>query len=68
MAGLYRIIMGASWALGLLSLFASIVLKLVPGLRMLVNTDSRGAIFFAIALFLCALATRQMQQTASPAP
>ena len=66
MASLYRIIFGASWGLGALSLVGSVVLKLMPAWREVVNTDSRGVLIFTSALFLCALATREMQKMESP--
>ena len=40
MASLYRIIVGVSWSLGVLGVLGSVVLKLIPAWRELVNTDS----------------------------
>ncbi|MBI1956432.1 MAG: hypothetical protein HYS38_08570 [Acidobacteria bacterium] len=68
MASLYRIIFGVSWGLGLLSLVGAVVLKVVPAWREVVNTNSHGGLIFASALFLCALATREMQRVQSPTP
>ena len=66
MASLYRIIFGASWGLGVLSLAGSVVLKLIPDGKAMVNATSQGGFLLASTLFLCALATREMQRVQSP--
>ena len=64
--GIYRILVGACWGLGFLSLIAAVALKLMPRLTEMVNTTPRGGLIFASALFLCALATREMERLESP--
>lgn len=62
MAKLHRIVIQLSWAVGLLALLAAVILKLMPPLAERTETSPRGALEFAIALFLCALATRSMER------
>ena len=66
MASVYRIVLGVCWGLGLLSLVAAVVVKLVPAWGEMASTTPRGGLIFASTLFLCALATREMQKAASP--
>ncbi|MBI4460432.1 MAG: hypothetical protein HY648_10290 [Acidobacteria bacterium] len=66
MTNLYRMILGASWSLGVLCLIAAVALELVPGWRDVVHIDSRGMLIAASALFLCTLATREIQRTQPP--
>jgi hypothetical protein len=63
MAKLYRVVFQLSWALGLLSLLAAVVLRLAPSLLERTGLSPRGALGFAVALFLCAIATREMERT-----
>ena len=60
MTKLHRVVIQLSWAIGLLSVLAAVILKLLPPLAERTETSPRGALEFAIALFLCALATRAM--------
>ncbi|MFQ5818130.1 MAG: hypothetical protein ACE5H2_09295 [Terriglobia bacterium] len=62
MTYLYRILVGTCWGLGVLSLGAAMILKLAPVWAEMLNTPPRGGLIFASALFLCALATREMQR------
>ncbi len=66
MARIYRILVGVSWGLGLLSMMVGAVLKLVHGWAAAWNTSPRGGMIFAGTLFLCALATREMERSVSP--
>ena len=50
----------ASWLLGVLSLVAAIVLRFAPAMETRFNVSARGGIFLSVALFLCALASREM--------
>ena len=67
MARLYGILVGTCWALGLLSLVAAVALKCVPAWSETLPITTRGGLVFASALFLCALATREIQRMESPA-
>jgi hypothetical protein len=61
MTRIYRILVEACWAGGLLSLLVAFVLKFVPAAVAAVPLSPRGAVIFAGALFLCTLATREME-------
>lgn len=61
MSQVYRILVQLCWAAGLLSVLAALVLKFVPTWVDSVAASPRGALIFASALFLCALATREME-------
>jgi hypothetical protein len=61
MKHVYRILVEACWAGGLLSLLAAFVLKFIPGAAGMVPLTPRGAVIFASALFLCTLATKEME-------
>jgi hypothetical protein len=67
MSRVYRVLIAVSWGLGLLSLVAGIVLRVSPALTQRTNVNARGGLIFAGVLFLCALATREMERTSSPA-
>ena len=62
MKKIYRNVIQLSWAIGLISVLVAIILKLLPPLAERTETSPRGALEFAMALFLCALATRAMQR------
>jgi hypothetical protein len=62
MAAIYPILVRIYWALGLLSLLAAVVLKLIPSLIDKLRVSPRGSLEFAVALFLCAIA-RQFYRT-----
>lgn len=66
MAKVYRRLFEICWALGLLSMLAGIVLKLMTTLADRLNLTPRGALVFAGVLFLCALATREMERAIPP--
>jgi hypothetical protein len=61
MKQLLRIVFQLSWWLGLLSIVAAVVVKLM---QLEQRVRVRGGTFFLIAgtFFLCALATREMQR------
>ena len=62
MRKLYRGLVVISWLLGVVCLVAAIVLRFMPSLETRFDISARGGIFLAIALFLCALASREMEQ------
>ena len=62
MPQVYRLVTQVSWLLGLLSLLAALLIKLLH-LEAKVNITPSNAILGAAALFLCALATREMQRS-----
>ena len=61
MIHVYRILVEVCWAGGLLGLLGAFVLKFVPTVAAVVPLSPRGAVIFASALFLCALATKEME-------
>ena len=63
MPKIYRLVSQLSLPLGLLALLAAIVLRAAPGLIERTGLSARGALEFAAALFLCALATREIERT-----
>ncbi len=66
MARLCRSLVQLSWALGLLSMLAGILFRLAPILQNKTTLSSRGGLILAGVLFLCTLATREMERTVSP--
>lgn len=58
MTQIYRIISQLSWVLGLLSILAAVIIKLLH-LETKVTTTSHTAFIMASAFFLCSLATRE---------
>jgi hypothetical protein len=60
MTQIYRILLPASWLLGLLSILAAVIVKLAHLSAALTIAPHTGFIV-AGAFFLCALATREMQ-------
>lgn len=66
MVRIYRILAGSCWGLGLLSLVAAVTLKLIPTWAERLNTAPRSGLILASALFLCVLATREMERLNSP--
>ena len=58
----YRLVTQVSWLLGLLSMLAALLIKLLH-LEARVNVAGSNAILGAAALFLCVLATREMQRS-----
>jgi hypothetical protein len=65
MASLCRRLVQVCWGLGLICMLASVVLRVVPVLRE-TSFTTRGGLILAGVLFLCALATREMERTVSP--
>jgi hypothetical protein len=49
----------------LLSLLAAVVLKLIPSLIDRLRVSPRGGLEFAVALFLCAIATQYIERAKS---
>jgi hypothetical protein len=62
MTQIYRIVFQLSWALGLLSIVAGVLIKLLH-LEAKLTIAPRTAFLAASAFFLCALATREMQRS-----
>jgi hypothetical protein len=61
----YRTLFVGSWGLGILGTVGGVVLRVVPGLEAKTGLSARGFLILAGVLFLCALATREMEQVAS---
>jgi hypothetical protein len=61
MTQILRLVFTLSWWLGLLSILAGVIVKLV---QLEQRVHVRGGTFFIVAgtFFLCALATREMQK------
>jgi len=57
----YRILVEFCWAAGLLGLLVSVIARFLPSVAEGVAISPRGALIFACALFLCTLATREME-------
>ena len=62
MARVYRIVVKACWGLGVLSLVIGVAIKLFPSWTARFATSPHGGLLLAVALFLCALATRAMEE------
>ena len=62
MAQLQRLLVPLSWAGGLISLLMAMAERIAPRLYQLIHIEPRAWVTFAIALFLCSLATREMAQ------
>ncbi len=63
MCKVYHWVLGVSWALGVICMVASIVLKLLPNLERALGVTTRGGILLAAVLFLCTLATGEAGRT-----
>jgi hypothetical protein len=63
MSKVYRSVLQLCWALGLISVVVSIVLKLLPNLQGKICVSSRGGLLLALVLFLCVLATGEAMKT-----
>jgi len=61
MMRVYRILVEFCWAAGLLGLLVAVVVRFLPSVAEGVAISPRGALIFASALFLCTLATREME-------
>ncbi len=66
MGRIYRSLVWVSWGLGLLSMVTGIAFKLVPALTEMTTFSPRGGLVLSGVLFLCSLATREMERTSSP--
>jgi hypothetical protein len=66
MGKVYRRVLEVSWGLGLISMVASLVLKLLPSLEKTLGVTTRGGIILAAVLFLCVLATGEARKTLPP--
>lgn len=64
MTQIYRIVFVLSWVLGLVSILAGAVVK-VLNLAATVSVAPHTGFLAACAFFLCALATREMQRSQS---
>ena len=62
MAQIYRIVSQSSWALGLASLLAAVIVRLFH-LSPRLNIETRTFFILSCTLFLCALATRAIERT-----
>ena len=62
MTQVYRIIVQISWVLGLISIVAAFLIKLLH-LETRLTVASHTAFLVAGTFFLCALATRELQRT-----
>jgi uncharacterized membrane protein len=62
MTQIYRIVCKLSWALGLLSILAGVVIKLAH-LEARVTVTSHTALIVAGTFFLCSIASREMERT-----
>lgn len=60
MAQFYRLLFKVSWAGGLLCLLIAMSMRIVPRLYKVIQVEPRAWVTFAIALFLCSLATREI--------
>jgi hypothetical protein len=63
MSKVYRSLSEVCWALGLISLVGSLVLRVAPILTAKTGISSRGALILAAVLFLCVLATGEVGKT-----
>ena len=66
MARLCRSLIRVSWGLGLLCTVLGVLIRLVPYLEAKSTFTARGVLILAGVLFLCALATREMERTVTP--
>jgi hypothetical protein len=63
MSKVYRSVLEVCWGLGLISLVAVFVLKLLPILQRKLGVTARGGLILAAVLFLCVLATGEVGKT-----
>jgi hypothetical protein len=68
MAGVYRRLIGICWGAGVLLIVGALVIRIVPVLEQRSNPSARGILILAGVLFLCALATGEMERGPSPKP
>lgn len=65
MSGFYRRVAGVCWGLGVLSLVAGLVFRVLPNLQLKTTFSPRGGLILAAVLFLCSMATRELERPAS---
>ena len=65
MSKVYRSVLEVCWALGVISLVVSVVLRLVPILQDKLGFSPRGGLVLALILFVCVLATGEARKTPS---
>jgi len=65
MSRVFQVLLSVSWGLGLLSMALGAAMKLFPALAETMRATPRGGIILAGTLFLCALATREMEKVSS---
>jgi hypothetical protein len=63
MSKVYRTVAEVCWALGLISVVFSVLLRLVPALQAKVGAGPRGGLILAAVLFLCVLASGEAGKT-----
>lgn len=63
MAALSKLVLNMSWWIGLISLIAGFLIKLIKpsGIRAFGSITAHNLLYFAIVLFLCALATSAIE-------
>lgn len=68
MAGIYKLVGIASWWLGMISLIAGFLIRLVKpsGISLFGLVTARSFLAFAAVLFLCTLATSAMEAANRP--
>jgi hypothetical protein len=63
MSKVYGSVIEVCWAVGLLSMVAVLVLKLVPDLQAKLGLSPHSGMILAAVLFLCVLATGEARKT-----
>jgi hypothetical protein len=66
MARLCRTLIQWCWGVGLLSMVVGAIFRLAPILEKKTTLSGRGGVILAGVLFLCALATRELERTLTP--
>jgi hypothetical protein len=66
MSRLFHSLIQACWGLGVICMLAGVVFRLIPTLQEKTTFSGRGGLIVAGVLFLCALATRELERTVSP--
>jgi hypothetical protein len=65
MTRIYSTVANVSWWLGLLSLIWAVIVRVAPQFAGRMHTTSRGWLIGAGAVFLCSIASREMERSAS---
>lgn len=63
MSKVYRSVLEVCWAVGVISLLGSVVLKLLPISPAKLGVSTHGGMILAAVLFLCVLATGEARKT-----